>query len=254
VLELYHTKESQSSTSSQCSLWSPFFSADQSQLGWCVHSGIENTASLKLPGDRRCPHLLIRFQFLAGQFSSYCVPQTKLTHLHYQARSASPSHSIMVSPTKSRPFPAPPRQPSYVSVPNPADVSPDPNADPYANLASQNFPESAVLSPDPYDASQLFGNRRRSDYMPAPSVISRDSTHESLLAPGTPNLDGNRSSWGSSAGLAGSAEAIAGADVSRANGLALVYSVADWCRLWRTCLLADGRTPVVVSLTSLIPL
>jgi len=119
----------------------------------------------------------------------------------------------MVSHTKSRPFPAPPGQPTYSSVPNPS-FSPDPApgtySDPYASLGQRNLPENAFLSPE-VDDTQVF--RRNSDYMPAPSVISRDSVRDSLFVPGTPN-SGDRSSWGSGTGLAAAAGGIAGAEVN----------------------------------------
>ena len=111
----------------------------------------------------------------------------------------------MVSPT--RPSNVNTADASYSAVPNPQVGSPDLNRmgaspdinDPYANLSGQNLPRNSYLSPEGIE-TPILG--RDSMHMPAPSMISRDSTHESLLA-GTPNLDSNRSSWGSNAALAG---------------------------------------------------
>jgi glucan 1,3-beta-glucosidase len=121
----------------------------------------------------------------------------------------------MVSPTK--PSSVNTSGATYSAVPNPAVASPelntmsspDPN-DPYANLSAPNARDSAYLSPEGADAPILG---RDSMYMPAPSLISRDSTHESLLGAQTPNLPGSRSSWGSNMALSGAAAGMAGASV-----------------------------------------
>ena len=108
-------------------------------------------------------------------------------------------------------YPTPPsRRASYVPV---SHSSPGSNAaglphsptDPYANLSSQQLSPNAYLSPENPETSQLLG--RDSMHMPAPSLLSRDSTMMSL--PGTPSLNDNRSSWGSAAALGGAAGAAA---------------------------------------------
>lgn len=113
-------------------------------------------------------------------------------------------------------FPTPPsRRASYapVSHSSPGAGSaalPHSPTDPYANLSSQALSPNAYLSPSPEnpETSQLLG--RDSMHMPAPSMMSRNST-----IPGTPPLGGdNRASWGSGAGLAGAAGGIAGSQVS----------------------------------------
>jgi hypothetical protein len=103
----------------------------------------------------------------------------------------------MVSPTKQ-----PLSNPDYSAVPS---ASPDPNMSP--NLGGNPRPSSAYLSPELSETAMM---RRQSDLFPAPSLMSRDSTHESLL--GAHNLPGSRGSWGSGVGLAGAAGGIAGAE------------------------------------------
>lgn len=86
---------------------------------------------------------------------------------------------------------------------------PRPSYDPVAN---PNFSPDSNISPDPNrnssfldpEANNLFG-RPGSEYAPAPSLMSRDSTAASMnLAGGTPSLAGtHRDSWGSGVGLTG---------------------------------------------------
>jgi len=121
----------------------------------------------------------------------------------------------MVSPTK------PPgvntSNATYSSVPNPDVASPDLNEMSPSNRDSYLSPEG-VNTP-------ILG--RDSMFMPAPSMISRDSTYDSLLTPGTPGL---RSSWGSNAALGGG---MIGADDSRRPSVArgqsnLQHSTVGW--------------------------
>ncbi|KAK8864596.1 hypothetical protein IAR55_001846 [Kwoniella newhampshirensis] len=112
-----------------------------------------------------------------------------------------------------------PSEPSYTPLANPAG-SPDPNYSPdpnsgnaYAALGGRNLRDSSILnlSPDPY--SNPLG-RPGSEYIPAPSIMTRDSTYGSL--PGTPGLRGdNRQSWGSNVGLAAAADGVVGSDLRR---------------------------------------
>jgi glucan 1,3-beta-glucosidase len=83
----------------------------------------------------------------------------------------------------------------YSAVPNPDVASPDLN-----NLAASPDPNprDSYLSPEGTN-TPILG--RDSMYMPAPSLISRDSTHESLLRSSSPGT--NRNSWASGAALAG---------------------------------------------------
>jgi glucan 1,3-beta-glucosidase len=132
----------------------------------------------------------------------------------------------MVSPTKGRAnAPSPlPADAQYSAVPagEPSpNNSPNPN-DPYSNLSGNALPESAFLSPDQPDVSLL--GRHDSTLYPAPSIISRDSTHASLS--GTPSLRDNRASWGSGTALAAAEAGIAGADVS-ISSLTLCTAFAD---------------------------
>jgi len=82
---------------------------------------------------------------------------------------------------------------TYSSVPNPDIASPDLNN----HMSPSN--RDSYLSPEGIE-TPILG--RDSMFMPAPSMISRDSTHDSLLTPGTPGTPGMRSSWGSNAALA----------------------------------------------------
>ncbi|WWD17096.1 hypothetical protein CI109_101533 [Kwoniella shandongensis] len=118
----------------------------------------------------------------------------------------------MAPPTK-------PSEPSYAPLANPAtspdpNYSPDPNGgDAYAALGGRNLRDSSILSPSP-DLYQNPLGRSGSDYLPAPSIMTRDSTYGSL--PGTPPLRGdNRQSWGSNVGLAAAADGVAGGDARR---------------------------------------
>lgn len=117
----------------------------------------------------------------------------------------------MVSPT--RPTSVNTSGATYSAVPNPDVASPELNRpspdinEPHARR------DSAYLSPEGAD-TPILG--RDSMYMPAPSMISRDSTHESLLTPGA-GLPSSRSSWGSNAALAAGAAGIAGSEVSPAS-------------------------------------
>ncbi|WVR06874.1 hypothetical protein IAU60_003910 [Kwoniella sp. DSM 27419] len=92
---------------------------------------------------------------------------------------------------------APAQDQTYSAVPHDPNsptmrsFSPDPN--PGSNRNSY-----AMSPPTPGPDTGLLG---RPDYMPAPSIMTRDSTYSSL--PGTPGLRGDdRRSWGSNAGLA----------------------------------------------------
>ncbi|RXK39337.1 glucan 1,3-beta-glucosidase [Tremella mesenterica] len=134
----------------------------------------------------------------------------------------------MVSPIK-RPFPNPPSDPVYTSVPT------DPNTSDIAdsNMASARYSalsgpsiSPSLLSPDLNESTTLFG-RSSSAYLPAPSIISRDSTHTSL--PGTPPMGAeNRQSWGSGVGFAADPAAIAGAEhVGRRGPSALNRQVSS---------------------------
>ncbi|WVW84155.1 hypothetical protein I302_106184 [Kwoniella bestiolae CBS 10118] len=127
-----------------------------------------------------------------------------------------------------------PSDPAYTAVPNPGPSSPSapdfPSPDP--NNFSHNPRDSSIMSPptpDP-DTANLLG-RPGSEYLPAPSIMTRDSTYSSL--PGTPPLRGDeRKSWGSGVGLAAAAEGISGAE-SRRPGNArapsnLAHSSLGW--------------------------
>lgn len=85
-------------------------------------------------------------------------------------------------------------RPAYDPVANP-NFSPDSNTSPNPDRNS-NF-----LDPE---ANNLFG-RPGSEYAPAPSLMSRDSTAASMnLMGGTPSLAGtHRDSWGSGIALTG---------------------------------------------------
>ena len=106
------------------------------------------------------------------------------------------------------------------SYPSPYAASgrgtPDMSQSPYAGLGGRGLGDNQLLSPETAAASDNYWGRRGSDYMPAPSFISRDSTHESLSGiPGTPSgMPSNRNSWGSGIALAGAAGSFAGAEVS----------------------------------------
>ncbi|WWC89117.1 uncharacterized protein L201_004035 [Kwoniella dendrophila CBS 6074] len=123
--------------------------------------------------------------------------------------------------------PSEPSHPAYTAVPNPGTSSPTvgefPSPDP-------NYREGSYLSPDP-ETSNLFG-RPGSEYMPAPSIMTRDSTYSSL--PGTPPLRGDeRKSWGSNVGLAAAASSVAGAETRRPGSAArapsnLAHSSLGW--------------------------
>lgn len=109
-------------------------------------------------------------------------------------------------------FPTPAsRRASYVPVshssPGGTGIPMSPT-DPYANLSTIRAVSPQLENPE---TSQLLG--RDSAYMPAPSLMSRNSTHMSL--PGTPPLGGdNRASWSSGMALAGAAGGFAGTQVS----------------------------------------
>ncbi|WWC69986.1 uncharacterized protein I206_103930 [Kwoniella pini CBS 10737] len=139
--------------------------------------------------------------------------------------------------------PSEPSNPAYTAVPNPgvssptqADFpSPDPNSNAdqaYSALGERNIRDSSLLSPgtpDP-ETANLF-SRSGSEYMPAPSIMTRDSTYSSL--PGTPPLRGDdRKSWGSGVGLAAAAEGIAGAESRRPGSVRapsnLAHSSLGW--------------------------
>ncbi|WWC94566.1 hypothetical protein V866_001413 [Kwoniella sp. B9012] len=115
-----------------------------------------------------------------------------------------------------------PPNPTYTAVPNPGTSSPtepnSPSPDPNNSYQNPNPRDSSILSPptpDP-DTANLLG-RPGSEYMPAPSIMTRDSTYSSL--PGTPPLRGDdRKSWGSGVGLAGAAEGISGVEQPRRPG------------------------------------
>ena len=109
----------------------------------------------------------------------------------------------MVSPSK--PSAVNTSDASYSAVPNPDVASPDLN-----NLTASPDPNprDSYLSPEGTN-TPILG--RDSMYMPAPSLMSRDSTHESLLRASSPGT--NRNSWSSGAGLAAGASGLAG-DVS----------------------------------------
>ena len=120
----------------------------------------------------------------------------------------------MVSPTKNPPAIGASAA-SYSAVPRDGMPSPDlnppsPNPDPYSSLSGQNLPGSQYLSPEQAETSRLFGNRDSTHI--APSILSRDSTRESILPPGTPEEAGSRASWSSGAELAGAAGGMAGSD------------------------------------------
>ncbi|CAD6570986.1 MAG: hypothetical protein TREMPRED_000085 [Tremellales sp. Tagirdzhanova-0007] len=115
----------------------------------------------------------------------------------------------MPQPSQTGPFRPTSSQFAYTAAPS-SPSSPDTNANAYSNLGGQNLPDSAFLSPEQVDNAPFFG-RRGSAQLPAPSIISRSS----LMLPGTPNIGGNRSSWSSSAGLAGAEAPLAGAEVGR---------------------------------------
>ncbi|WRT66567.1 uncharacterized protein IL334_003526 [Kwoniella shivajii] len=126
----------------------------------------------------------------------------------------------MVSPTNpSQAYSAVPNPRNSTSSPTQANFpSPDPNSnndDVYSSLGGHHIRDSALLSPptpDP-DTQNLLGSMSQ-EYMPAPSIMTRDSTYSSL--PGTPPLRGdNRKSWGSGVGLAAAAEGISGAPEPR---------------------------------------
>ncbi|OCF39284.1 glucan 1,3-beta-glucosidase [Kwoniella heveanensis CBS 569] len=108
-------------------------------------------------------------------------------------------------------------QQAYTAVPNEGPSSPTqpgfPSPDP--NASSNVDRNSNLLSPDP-DNAALFGGPG-SEYLPAPSIMTRDSTYSSL--PGTPPLRGDeRKSWGSGVGLAAAAGGIAGSEAARRPG------------------------------------
>lgn len=86
------------------------------------------------------------------------------------------------------------RRSSYGPVAN-QNLSPDPNVSP--NLDRN----SSFLDPE---SNNLLG-RPGSEYVPAPSLMSRDSTAASMnLLGGTPSLAGtHRDSWGSGLELTG---------------------------------------------------
>ena len=100
-----------------------------------------------------------------------------------------------------------PRETSPLN-PNHRDMSP---GSPYTSLGGRGLPESALLTPEVAGQEQFF--RRGSD-LPAPSLMSRDSTHESLSGRNTPGVPSNRNSWGSGVALAAAASGFAGEDVS----------------------------------------
>lgn len=117
----------------------------------------------------------------------------------------------MVSPTKPSPINA--SAGSYSAVPNATSTSPRLNppspslsetagGEGYSGLSGRNLPSSSYLSPEQTETSRMLSNR--DSFMPAPSIISRDSTYSSLAT------GGNRNSWGSNAALAGAAGAAAG--------------------------------------------
>ncbi|KAK4689279.1 glucan 1,3-beta-glucosidase, partial [Tremellales sp. Uapishka_1] len=105
--------------------------------------------------------------------------------------------------------------PDYTSIPTHGPSSPDP----YANLAGPN------------DSGDYLG-RRGSAYLPAPSILTRDSTYGSL--PGTPPLGENdhRASWASGAPLAGAAGLAGVRQGARANASrgqsSLAHSNLGW--------------------------
>ena len=105
------------------------------------------------------------------------------------------------------------------SYPSPYAASsrgtPDTSQSPYAGLSGRGLGDNQLLSPEAASATDTFWGRRGSDYMPAPSFISRDSTHESLQGPS--GMPSNRNSWGSGIALAGAAGSFAGAEVSLAE-------------------------------------
>ncbi|WVQ79932.1 hypothetical protein IAT38_002033 [Cryptococcus sp. DSM 104549] len=102
-----------------------------------------------------------------------------------------------------------PPSPTYTPLADP-DASPDPNLSPDPAAADPNR-DLALLGPE---GAALLG-RPGSEYLPAPSIMSRDSTRLSMLG-GTPVMGGeHRDSWGSGVGLAGAEAGIAGASAGR---------------------------------------
>nr|ODN93000.1 glucan 1,3-beta-glucosidase [Cryptococcus depauperatus CBS 7855] len=94
----------------------------------------------------------------------------------------------------------PPPSSTYAPVANPASDLPDSNA---LNHSNRN---SALLDPE---SANLLG-RPGSEYLPAPSLMSRDSTQASLSILGSPGLgNASRDSWGSADALATAAGGMA---------------------------------------------
>ncbi|ORX35685.1 exo-beta-1,3-glucanase [Kockovaella imperatae] len=75
---------------------------------------------------------------------------------------------------------------------------------PYTSLGGRGIPDSQLLSPEGQGITDSYWGRSGNEYMPAPSIISRDSTHGSL-AGGAGGYGSNRNSWGSGMALAAAA-------------------------------------------------
>lgn len=95
----------------------------------------------------------------------------------------------------------------------------------YAPVATSSSEESAAqayqrasgysnVTPELGDSAQLLGPRASALY-PAPSIMSRDSMHDSLHSGlNTPNLNNDRQSWGSGIALAAAAGGAGAGEVS----------------------------------------